>query len=189
MIRRPPRSTQSRSSAASDVYKRQVHDEHPRGSARLHALGGVQRRGRVTAHLARGSTLRRRGGGDRPRRRRAPRHLRRLRDARGRRPHALAARTGPPGPATRVRVLRRTSLLAGLERTWSAVGVHRPAEFSANHVPAFLRDTQPLAWLTVYPFVRSYDWYLLPAEERGAMLRDHGVKARDYPGVQANTVA
>src|SRR5450756_3175372 len=31
MIRRPPRSTQSRSSAASDVYKRQAfrrHDEH-----------------------------------------------------------------------------------------------------------------------------------------------------------------
>src|SRR5450756_85703 len=27
MIRRPPRSTQSRSSAASDVYKRQVHEE------------------------------------------------------------------------------------------------------------------------------------------------------------------
>ena len=27
MIRRPPRSTQSRSSAASDVYKRQVHPE------------------------------------------------------------------------------------------------------------------------------------------------------------------
>src|SRR5450756_3121167 len=26
MIRRPPRSTQSRSSAASDVYKRQFHD-------------------------------------------------------------------------------------------------------------------------------------------------------------------
>jgi chlorite dismutase len=88
-----------------------------------------------------------------------------------------------------LRALRRTSLLAGLERTWSAVGVHRPAEFSANHVPAFLRNTQPLAWLTVYPFVRSYDWYLLPPEERGAMLREHGLKARDYPGVQANTVA
>ena len=27
MIRRPPRDTQSRSSAASDVYKRQVHFE------------------------------------------------------------------------------------------------------------------------------------------------------------------
>ena len=28
MIRRPPRSTQSRSSAASDVYKRQLHGHH-----------------------------------------------------------------------------------------------------------------------------------------------------------------
>src|SRR5450756_226463 len=32
MIRRPPRSTQSRSSAASDVYKRQ-HQEMPKGGA------------------------------------------------------------------------------------------------------------------------------------------------------------
>eukprot|EP00826_Nyctotherus_ovalis_P057250 TRINITY_DN781_c0_g2_i13.p1 TRINITY_DN781_c0_g2~~TRINITY_DN781_c0_g2_i13.p1 ORF type:complete len:128 (+),score=39.66 TRINITY_DN781_c0_g2_i13:29-385(+) len=29
MVRRPPRSTQSRSSAASDVYKRQVQDNAP----------------------------------------------------------------------------------------------------------------------------------------------------------------
>ena len=35
MIRRPPRSTQSRSSAASDVYKRQLQVE---GNA--HAVGG-----------------------------------------------------------------------------------------------------------------------------------------------------
>src|SRR5450756_3259205 len=32
MIRRPPRSTQSRSSAASDVYKRQVHKKQTGGS-------------------------------------------------------------------------------------------------------------------------------------------------------------
>src|SRR5450756_453000 len=31
MIRRPPRSTQSRSSAASDVYKRQILDANPKG--------------------------------------------------------------------------------------------------------------------------------------------------------------
>src|SRR5450756_3161099 len=31
MIRRPPRSTQSRSSAASDVYKRQVVPTHHKG--------------------------------------------------------------------------------------------------------------------------------------------------------------
>src|SRR5450756_1396552 len=39
MIRRPPRSTQSRSSAASDVYKRQAHTEAPTaGSLILAAL-------------------------------------------------------------------------------------------------------------------------------------------------------
>src|SRR5450756_53136 len=43
MIRRPPRSTQSRSSAASDVYKRQVYDgvrgQLP-GQRGVEALGG-----------------------------------------------------------------------------------------------------------------------------------------------------
>src|SRR5450756_160878 len=38
MIRRPPRSTQSRSSAASDVYKRQALDLAERASARQHTL-------------------------------------------------------------------------------------------------------------------------------------------------------
>src|SRR5450756_936149 len=38
MIRRPPRSTQSRSSAASDVYKRQVGEE-PRWVDGLDLLG------------------------------------------------------------------------------------------------------------------------------------------------------
>jgi chlorite dismutase len=40
----------------------------------------------------------------------------------------------------------------------------------------------------VYPFVRSYEWYLLPDEERRAMLAEHGQMARDYPDVRANTV-
>src|SRR5450756_2952674 len=42
MIRRPPRSTQSRSSAASDVYKRQLHglaDGDAEAAERLRVLG------------------------------------------------------------------------------------------------------------------------------------------------------
>src|SRR5428012_8822 len=35
MIRRPPRSTQSRSSAASDVYKRQLSTREARGQGRF----------------------------------------------------------------------------------------------------------------------------------------------------------
>src|SRR5690606_25446627 len=48
---------------------------------------------------------------------------------------------------------------------------------------------EPKAYLCVYPFVRSYDWYVLPDEERRAMLREHGQMARPYPDVRANTVA
>ena len=85
------------------------------------------------------------------------------------------------------RALRRG--LTGVVPTWNALGVHRDAEFSRSHAPAFLRGLPPKGWLTVYPFVRSYDWYLLPDEQRSAMLSDHGRKGGQYPGVQANTVA
>ena len=69
------------------------------------------------------------------------------------------------------------------------MGVHRTAEFARDHVPAYARGLPPKQWLTVYPFVRSYEWYLLPDAERGAMLREHGLLGRDFPQVQANTVA
>ena len=88
-----------------------------------------------------------------------------------------------------LRELRRTSLLHPLRPTWNALGVHRDAEFSANHLPAFMRGKEPEQWLTVYPFVRSYEWYLLPDEERRTMLGNHGRKGAQYPQVLANTVA
>jgi chlorite dismutase len=86
-----------------------------------------------------------------------------------------------------LRELRRA--LPTLLPTWNAMGVHRDAEFTANHLPAFMRGKEPEAWLTVYPFVRSYDWYLLPDEERRAMLGDHGRKGAEFRQVLANTVA
>ncbi|CAN5166738.1 chlorite dismutase family protein [soil metagenome] len=86
-----------------------------------------------------------------------------------------------------LRELRRA--LPGLLPTWNVMGVHRDAEFSSNHLPAFMRGKEPEAWLTVYPFVRSYDWYLLPEAERRAMLGDHGRKGAEYTQVLANTVA
>ncbi|MBO1751067.1 chlorite dismutase family protein [Actinotalea sp. BY-33] len=95
----------------------------------------------------------------------------------------------PEGLQAAIRRLRRTTELAPLTPSWSAMGVHRPAEFSANHLPAYMRDTTPKQWITVYPFVRSYEWYLLPTEERRAMLGQHGRMGREYPQVLSNTVA
>lgn len=88
-----------------------------------------------------------------------------------------------------LRTIRRARIIAGLEPTWNALGVHRDAEFSRSHAPSFMRGLPPKGWVTVYPFVRSYDWYLLPDEERRAMLADHGRKGSEFPSVQANTVA
>ena len=85
--------------------------------------------------------------------------------------------------------LRASELGRHLEPVWSNVALHRPAEFNRGHVPAFLMHEEPGAYLCVYPFVRSYDWYLLPDAERRTMLRDHGLAAKDYPDVRANTVA
>ena len=67
--------------------------------------------------------------------------------------------------------------------------MHRAAEFNRAHVPGFLRGERARDWLTVYPFVRSYEWYLLPDEERSQMLREHGIAGREFKGVVANTVA
>jgi len=88
-----------------------------------------------------------------------------------------------------LRALRRVQPFAPLIPTWSAMGVHREAEFSRSHSPAFMKGLAPKQWVTVYPFVRSYEWYLLPEDERRTMLADHGRKGSEYPQVQANTVA
>ena len=85
--------------------------------------------------------------------------------------------------------LRRTSFGRRLLPVWSVVGLHRPAEFNKGHVPAFMAGEEPRGYLSIYPFVRSYEWYLLPEEERRALLVEHGMAARGYPDVRANTVS
>jgi hydrogen peroxide-dependent heme synthase len=84
---------------------------------------------------------------------------------------------------------RQTSLGRQCEPVWSQMALHRPAEFNKSHIPAFLAGEEAKAFVCVYPFVRSYEWYLLPDAERREMLASHGQMARDFPDVRANTVA
>ena len=84
---------------------------------------------------------------------------------------------------------RRTRLGRASEPAWSAMALHRPAEFNKGHIPAFLAGEEPRGYVCVYPFVRSYEWYLLNPAERRRMLAEHGLMAREYPDVRANTVA
>ncbi|MGL5865378.1 MAG: hydrogen peroxide-dependent heme synthase [Dermatophilaceae bacterium] len=85
--------------------------------------------------------------------------------------------------------LLRTAWGRHLRPVWSAAALHRPAEFNKSHVPAFMADEEARDYVCVYPFVRSYDWYLLGEQERRDMLVEHGRMAREYPDVRANTIA
>ncbi|MGD7705572.1 hydrogen peroxide-dependent heme synthase [Microlunatus sp. Y2014] len=85
--------------------------------------------------------------------------------------------------------LRGSELGRTLVPVWSQVALHRPAEFNKGHVPAFMSGEEARDFVCVYPFVRSYEWYLLPDEQRRDMLREHGQMAREYADVRANTVS
>jgi peroxiredoxin len=85
--------------------------------------------------------------------------------------------------------LLQTGLGQHLQPVWSVAALHRPAEFNKSHIPAFMAGEAPKKYVCVYPFVRSYDWYLLEEGERRDMLREHGQMARGYPDVRANTIA
>lgn len=83
---------------------------------------------------------------------------------------------------------RRTALGRACTPVWSNVALHRPAEFNKSHVPAFIAGEPAGAYICVYPFVRSHEWYVLPEEDRRRMLAEHGMAARPYKDVRANTV-
>ncbi len=76
-----------------------------------------------------------------------------------------------------------------LSLAWTFMGVVKPAEFTADHAPAFVKGEPPKTFACVYPFVRTPQWYLLPAEERSAMLREHGLAGREFPDILANTTS
>ena len=85
--------------------------------------------------------------------------------------------------------LRRTSVGRHLQLTWSFMGVVKPAEFTPDHAPAFVKGTPPETFLCVYPFVRTPEWYLLPPQERGALLAEHGGAGREFPEILTNTTS
>lgn len=86
--------------------------------------------------------------------------------------------------------LRGSALGRYLEPVWSCMGLHTPAEFNPRHVPACLAGVAPRDWVMVYPFVRSYEWYLLDPEERSRMMAQHGRHGfSKYPDVKGSTLS
>ncbi|KAB1501444.1 chlorite dismutase family protein [Corynebacterium sp. 320] len=87
------------------------------------------------------------------------------------------------------RAFRRTTQLGKVAvPVRSNAALHRPAEFNRSHVPDFLVDPEPKRWICLYPFVRTPEWYLMDEQERRRMLVQHGMEAREFNMVRANTI-
>ena len=105
-------------------------------------------------------------------RHRRARHLRRLRPARRRRPHAVAARPHRRGAAAgSARVPPHRRRIGSTEMVWSAMAMHRPAEFNRGHVPAFMLG-QGAAGVAVRLPVRAL-LRVVPAPRGGAPAHAH----------------
>jgi peroxiredoxin len=84
--------------------------------------------------------------------------------------------------------LRRAAFGRATDLSWAFLGVTHEPEYVGDHYASFQQDKPPLKYLCLYPFVRTIEWYLLPAEERGRILKAHAELARDFSDVQTNNV-
>ncbi|MGQ0551168.1 MAG: chlorite dismutase family protein [Armatimonadota bacterium] len=95
------------------------------------------------------------------------------------------------GPS--VEVLEETAaglLRAGVGRslvaTHAMTGLVRTSQYVAKHTPQeqAMFSGQRAAYLIVYPFVKTADWYLLARDERQRMMNEHIKIGHQYPMVR-----
>ncbi|MGH2518092.1 MAG: chlorite dismutase family protein [Ktedonobacterales bacterium] len=76
--------------------------------------------------------------------------------------------------------LRHTGLGRYLTTRQTYVGVVAGGRYDPAHSPAFMQGAPPKSYISVYPFVKTSDWYLLPYERRRELMAEHGLVGRRY---------
>ena len=82
----------------------------------------------------------------------------------------------------------RTPLGRRLKMVESYIGVGGMSLYDETHGPAFMKDQEAKRYLSVYPFIKTPDWYLVPFEERRRLMIEHGEMGREFPTILTNTV-
>ena len=85
--------------------------------------------------------------------------------------------------------LHRSPFGALLELRQAYLGMAAGSQYDPNHGPAFLRGLPPKRYLSVYPFTKTPAWYLLPFEQRRALMAEHGEMGHEFPTILTNTVS
>lgn len=85
--------------------------------------------------------------------------------------------------------INRSELGKYLINRYTFLGLALGSRYTADHAPAFISGTPPKRYLSVYPFVKSHEWYQMPFEERRKAMAEHGVMGREYPHILTNTTS
>ena len=64
----------------------------------------------------------------------------------------------------------------------------RPSIYAqTNRIHSFVGGLEAKKYAVVYPFIKTREWYLLPLEQRKAMMDEHIKVSQKYPQVELNT--
>lgn len=85
--------------------------------------------------------------------------------------------------------LRKSGLGRYLTTTQNYLGVVTAARYDPGHQAAFMLDAAPKNYVSVYPFVKTTEWYLLPFEQRRELMTEHGLVGRRYAVPREKIVA
>jgi chlorite dismutase len=82
-------------------------------------------------------------------------------------------------------VLSQSGLMKWAQMPYSFLGMRKSSDYSEDErvLPRGFRGK----YVFVYPFVKSREWYGLPAEERWRIMQEHIEVGREYPGVDNHT--
>jgi chlorite dismutase len=85
-------------------------------------------------------------------------------------------------------LLNQTGLMRYADTSHSYLAMTKESPYSDEpDRPAAPRPGADARYLIVYPMWKRREWYGLPEEERGRVMRDHIAVARRFPGIETNT--
>lgn len=84
--------------------------------------------------------------------------------------------------------LDQTTIGRALRRAQGYIGAAGMSQYDAEHGPAFLKGIESKRYLSVYPFTKTPDWFLLDFPERRRLMLEHGEMGREFPSILTNTV-
>jgi chlorite dismutase len=82
-------------------------------------------------------------------------------------------------------LLAQSGLMKWAQTPYSYLALTKPSEYSDES----RLEVRPAhsKYLFVYPFVKTREWYRLPADERWRIMQEHIAIGREYPGIDLNT--